>query len=288
MKENYGKVGAIVMAAVFAFALIACVICMERIPVGYEGVVYSMSGGVKGEVLTQGFHLVSPTKKVKKFNISNCQLVLTKDKREGSKDDESFRVTSSDNATIAVSFQMSYRFKPETLVDTFKAYKGMDGDDIVENRVKTVLKSRISEITTEYSLMDLYSGNRSEINDRITKRLNDKFSKQFGIEVIDASIIDVHPDKQLRASINKRITAQQEADQAKAEQKKAKVEAETALIKAQNAAKVKLTKAEAEAKANKVISESLTKELIEQNKIEKWDGKMPKVSGDAGTIVKVD
>jgi regulator of protease activity HflC (stomatin/prohibitin superfamily) len=183
---------------------------------------------------------------------------------------------------------MSYRFKPETLVDTFKAYKGMDGDDIVENRVKTVLKSRISEITTEYSLMDLYSGNRSEINDRITKYLNEKFSKQFGIEVIDASIIDVHPDKQLRTSINKRITAQQEADQAKAEQKKAKVEAETALIKAQSAAKVKLTKAEAEAKANKVISDSLTKELIEQNKIEKWDGKMPKVSGDAGTIVKVD
>ena len=288
MKENYGKVGAIVMAAVFVFALIACIICMERIPVGYEGVVYSMSGGVKGEVLTQGFHLVSPTKRVKEFNISNCQLVLTKDKREGSKDDESFRVTSSDNATIAVSFQMSYRFKPETLVDTFKAYKGMDGDDIVENRVKTVLKSRISEITTEYSLMDLYSGNRSEINDRITKRLNEKFSKQFGIEVIDASIIDVHPDKQLRTSINKRITAQQEADQAKAEQKKAKVEAETALIKAQSAAKVKLTKAEAEAKANKVISDSLTKELIEQNKIEKWDGKMPKVSGDAGTIVKVD
>ena len=282
-----GLIGGIVLAGALAFTLIGGVVCLERVPVGYEGVVYSMSEGVNGEVLEQGWHIVSPTKKVKEFNISNSQLVLTQDEREGSKKDESFRVTSSDNATIAVSFQMSYRFIPEKLVETFKTYKGMDGDDIIDSRVRTVLKSRISEVTTDYSLMDLYSGNRSEINDRITKYLDEKFSKQFGIEVIDASIIDVHPDKQLKEAINKRITAQQEADQAKAEQEKAKVEAETALIKAENDAKVKLTKAEATAKANKVISDSLTKELIEQNKIEKWDGSLPKVSG-ADALVKVE
>ena len=287
MSKRTGLVGGIVLAVLFVFAFVAAIICLERIPVGYEGVVYSMSEGVNGEVLEQGWHIVSPTKKVKEFNISNSQLVLTQDERDGSKEDESFRVTSSDNATIAVSFQMSYRFIPETLVETFKTYKGMDGDDIIDSRVRTVLKSRISEVTTDYSLMDLYSGNRSEINDRITKYLDDKFSRQFGIEVIDASIIDVHPDKQLKEAINKRITAQQEADQAKAEQEKAKVEAETALIKAENDAKVKLTKAEATAKANKAISDSLTKELIEQNKIEKWDGVLPKVSG-ADTLVKVD
>lgn len=73
----------------------------------------------------------------------------------------------------------------------------MDGDDIIESRVKPVLKSKISEITTNYSMMDIYSGNRSKLNSELTDYLNSEFSDKYGIEVLDASIIDVHPDKKL-------------------------------------------------------------------------------------------
>lgn len=267
MENRKGFIGAIIIAFVLIFGLIGTVLCIERVPVGYEGIVYSMSNGVTGETLTQGWHIVAPSKKVKLFSISNSQLILTKDKRENSEDDESFRVASADNASIAISFQMSYRFDEKRIVDTYKAYK-MDGDAIIENRVKTVLKSRVSEVTTDYSLMDIYSGNRSEINDKLTKYLNEKFSKQFGVEVIDASIIDVHPDKKLSQAINNRIEAQQKADQAKAEQKTAQVEAETAMIKAKNEADIKIKKAEAEAKANKMIADSITDELIKMEEVE--------------------
>lgn len=227
-----------------------------------------MSGGVKDETLQQGWHLVAPTKKVKEFTVGNEQLILTKDKREGSSKNESFRVATSDNASIAISFQMSYRFIPDKVIDTYKKFKGMDGEAIVNNRVKTVLKSTVSEVTTDYSLMDLYSGNRSEINNKLTDYLNDKFNKQYGIEVIDASIIDVHPDKQLKTAINNRIEAQQKADQAKAEQETAKVEAETKLIKAQNEAEIAIAKADGEAQANERLSSSITPELIAMKEAE--------------------
>ena len=209
IKNSKGEIEVGVVGGIFALvliiALITMVICIERVPVGYEGVVFSMSGGVQDETLSQGWHLVAPTKKVKEFTVGNEQLILTKDNREGSQDDESFRVATSDNASIAISFQMSYRFIPEELVDTYKRFKGMDGNDIVEKRVKTVLKAKISEITTDYSLMDLYSGNRSEVNNKITDYLNTEFAKAYGIEVLDASIIDVHPDEQLKNAINNRI-----------------------------------------------------------------------------------
>ena len=266
--NKVGRVGAIAVGIVLIFVLIMTVVCIEKIPVGYEGVVYSMNGGVKDETLTQGWHLVAPTKKVKTFTISNEQLILTKDKRKDSEKDESFRVATSDNASIAISFQMSYRFIPDSVVDTYKKFKGMDGESIVNNRVKTVLKSTISEVTTDYSLMDLYSGNRSEINSKLTTYLNEKFNKQYGIEVIDASIIDVHPDKQLKAAINNRIEAQQQADQAKAEQEKAIVEAETAMIKAQNEAAIEVTRADAEAQANERLAASITPELIQMKEAE--------------------
>lgn len=263
-----GFIGAVVAGIAVFLTVICAIICIERVPVGYEAVVYNMNGGVSGETLTQGWHLVSPTKKVKLFTVGNEQLVLTKDEREGSKEDDSFRVSTSDDATIAISFQMSYRFTPENLVDTFKRYKGMDGEDIIENRVKAVMKSKVSEVTTDYSLMDIYSGNRAEINNKITDYLNTEFGKSYGMEVLDASIIDVHPDKQLKETINNRVEALQKKQQAQAEQETAKVEAETALIKAKNEAEIKVTEAKAEAEANKLKAASITDELIKMTEAE--------------------
>lgn len=263
-----GFIGAVIIALVIVVGGIGSILCLERIPAGYEGVVYSMSGGVQDETLKQGFHLVSPTKKVHEFTIGNEQLLLTKDKRDGSEKNESFKVATSDDASISISFQMSYRFLPEDLVDTYKKFKGMDGESIIDKRVKTVLKSKISEITTDYSLMDIYSGNRSEINNKLTEYLNKEFEKSFGIEVLDASIIDVHPDKELKKAIENRVTALQQKEQAKAEQEKVKVENETKLLQAENEAKIKIKEAEAEAKSNKLKAASITQELIDMKEAE--------------------
>lgn len=263
-----GLIGGISLGLFLVVFVISMIICIEKIPVGYIGVIYKMNGGTTGEVLTQGWHIVSPTKKVKLFTIGNEALILTKDNREGSEEDDSFRVSTSDDATIAISFQMSYRFKPDDVTDTFNKFKGMSGEDIVNTRVKAVMKSKVSEVTTDYSLMSIYSGNRAEINDKLTRYLDEEFGKAYGMEVLDASIIDVHPDKQLKKTINNRVEALQKKQQAQAEQETAKVEAQTALIKAQNAAEIQVTKAKAEAEANKVKAASITPELIKMTEAE--------------------
>lgn len=263
-----GSVGAVVLGVAIVGGLAGCALCTKRIPTGYEGVVYNMRGGVQDKTLGQGFHVVSPMKKVKKFTIGNEQLLLTKDKRKWSKGDDSFKVSTADDASIAISFQMSYRFKSDSLVDTYKRFKGMNGQDIVENRVKTVLKSKVSEVTTNHTMMDIYSGNRAQINDELTVYLGEAFGREYGLEVLDASIVDVHPDKKLKEAIDNRVTALQQKQQAKAEQERVKVEAETALIKAENEAKIKVTEATAEAAANKVKSESITEELIRMTEAE--------------------
>lgn len=272
-----GVVIGIVGAAALAGGIYT-VASIETIPTGKVGVQYSTSG-VKNEVLDEGWHFINPLLKVKEFTIGNEQLILSKDKREGSKGNEAFNVATSDDASIAVSFQMSYRYIPDKVVDTYRKFKGMDGEDIVNRRVKSVLKSKISEITTDYSMMDIYSGNRSELNAEITKHLNAEFNSDYGIEVLDASIIDVHPDKKLKSSIDARVKALQEKQQAKAEQEKLKVQKETEKIQAQadaeierinaqtKADKLKI-QAEAEAEANKVVSSSITEELIRMKEAE--------------------
>lgn len=263
-----GFIGGVTLAVILVIGLICTLICVERIPVGYEGVVYSMSGGVQDETLTQGWHLVAPNKKVNLFTIANEQLVLTKDDRDGSKGDESFNVSTADDASISISFQMSYRYIPTDLVSTYKKFKGMDGEKIVNSRVRTVLKSKISEVTTDYSMMDIYSGNRSKINNEITKCLNKSFQKEYGIEVLSASIVDVHPDERLQKTIEDRVTALQKKQQAQAEQETAKVEAETKKIKAQADADAAIIRAQGEAEANRVQSQSITDPLLRKWEIE--------------------
>ncbi len=267
-KRKAKLAGGIFTGIALLIALIVVINCMERIPVGYAGVIYSMNGGVKDNTLSPGYHITKPTEHVKCFTTSNEQLLLTKDEREGSKGDDSFKVSTSDDASIAISFQMSYKFDEAQLVGTYKKFRGMDGESIVNNRIKSVLKSKVSEVTTDYSMMDIYSGNRSEINSKLTDYLDSKFLNEYGINVLDASIIDVHPDDQLKEAINNRVTALQKKQQAQAEQETARVEAETALIKAENAAAIKIKEAEAEAESNRLKAASITEELINMKEAE--------------------
>ena len=259
-------VGIVIAAAVVggAFTVKSC----KLIGTGKVGIVYTYKDGVQKDVLKPGFNWVGPMKKVKEFSTSNEILVMSKDKREGSKDDDSIKVAKSDDASIAVSFQMSYRYNPDTVVDTYKQFRGMDGEDIIESRVKPVLKSKISEVTTNYSMMDIYSGNRSKLNTELTEYLNEEFVKKYGIEVLDASIIDVHPDKKLKEAIDNRVTALQEKQQAEAEQEKIKVQKETEKIQAETDAQIQITKAQAEAESNKIVSASITDELIRMKEAE--------------------
>lgn len=270
-------VGGIVAVAALAGGVFT-VKSIEKVPTGKVAVQYSVDG-VKEEMLEEGWHFINPLLKTKEFSVSNEQLILSKSKKEGSEDDESLNVATSDDASISVSFQMSYRYRPDQVVEVYRNFRGMDGEDIVNKRVKSMLKSKISEVTTNYSMMDIYSGNRSELNNKITEYLNQEFTDAYGIEVLDASIIDVHPDDKLKASIDARVKALQEKQQAQAEQEKIKVQKETEKIQAQADAEIAETKAKAEAErikikanaeaeANKVKAASITEELIRMKEAE--------------------
>lgn len=297
MSKN-GFVGGLLAAIILVGGLFGVITCIEKIPAGYVGVVYKMSGGVQDEILTQGWHIVSPMKKVKEFTVGNEQIVMTKDERDGSKGDDSFAVATADNANIDISFQMSYRYDSEAVVNTFKNFKGMSGEDIVNTRVRTLLKAKISEITTDYTMMDIYSGDRTKINKAITEHLDKEFHEQYGINVLDASIVDVHPSEQLQDTINKRVDAIQKKQEAEANQERIKVEKETELIQAEADAKVAEVKAQAEAKiveieaqaqaeANRLIAQSITPELIAMKEAEaRMEHGWIEITGTDSVVVK--
>lgn len=67
----------------------------------------------------------------------------------------------------------------------------------------------------------------------------------------------------------------QQSLKAENEVKKAEAEAKIAIAKAEGEAKAMRIKADAEAYYNRTISASLSTLIIQENFLEKWDGKLP-------------
>lgn len=258
--------GGAMIAVILIVGLLLGTMCLEKIPRGHVGSIYSIKGGTSDEVLTEGWHFVAPTKKVTEYSIATEQLLLTADERQGSYDNEAFNATCKDGV-LNVDLEMSYHFEAEDIPTIAKKYRGLSGKEIVDSIIKSKVRTYVNEVTSEYTVLEAYMDNKSELNQELTTHLK-KTLAPYGIIVESATIPRAEPDDAIKKAITERSKKAQEVEAAKQEQELQKIEAQTKLIKAQAEADAAIARAEGEAKANKLISDSLTDELLEQMEME--------------------
>lgn len=303
-----GKVGAISLAVIIIIGLICVVMCSTRVPAGYVAVKYRMNGGIADDVLGQGWHIVSPTVKTTLYSIGIEQSYLTATDDGDSPKDDSFSAPSSDGKGLQMELTFTYRYDADKVSETFTRFKGRSGKELLDSFIKPNVISWTKEVTAKYPVTDILGEKRAELNTVLSEYLADKFAS-YGIIIENASLINIEVDDETRASITKKVTAQQELELANIEAQTAKVQAEKdkevalieaeknketaqiqaeqAKIKAQGEADAKKIAADAEAEANRKIAESLTPELIEKIKYEQWDGKVPQVQGTGTPIIDI-
>lgn len=304
-----GKIGAVFLAVILVVGLICCVTCLEKIPAGYVGVVYNMNGGVDGEILSQGWHLVAPTKKITIYSIGLEQSYLTSKDKGDSKGDDSFKVPTSDGKTVTVDLEFSYRFDEAKVAQTFVMFKGKSGEKIKDEFIRQKVVAWTQEVSARYPVTDIFGDKRTAINTELDVYLKEKF-EPYGIIIDTVNFTDIRVDDETAAAIQKKVNAQQEMELANIEAQTAKIQAEkdkqvaqvaaeqriieanakaeTMRINAEAEAEALRIKAEVEAQANKVIAASLTKDLIDKIKYEQWDGQLPAVTGSGATIVDIN
>lgn len=264
------KVIALVITVLIAVvAAITVILCVERIPVGSVGVVYS-ARGVEDVVLSQGWHFISPLKSVKEFPISQQQIVFSNDPSDYNSDehaDWSIDAPAS-GGMVKINLTVNYNFQPDRVVELYSKFNGMDGEQIVASRVQNSIIAYVKEVTPDFSVMDIYSDKKTEVNDAITSYLNEKLSNEYGITVSSALVIDVQLNETLQQKVQQKEEAKQEAEIAELEKQTAQAQAETNQVIAESEANIKLIEAEAEAEANRVIAASITPELIQMKEAE--------------------
>ena len=270
------KIAIIAASGVCAVVLaIGAMNFIERVPVGYVGVVYS-AAGVEDQTLSQGWHILSPLKKVSRFPISQQQIVFSDDPADynDKKHDDWSIDAPADGGTVKINLTVNYNFMPDRVVDLYSRFNGMDGESLVESRIQNSIIAYVKEVTPRFSVMDIYSDKKAEVNQAITDYLNEKLSSEYGINVVSALVIDVELDDTLLQKVQAKEQAKQDAEIAELEKQTAMAQAETDKVKAQAAADVDLIQAQAdadaakiaadaEAAANQSIAQSITPELIQ-------------------------
>jgi regulator of protease activity HflC (stomatin/prohibitin superfamily) len=295
MKKTSGFIGAAVFAFILIIGLILFAMCSEKIPAGYVGVVYNLNGGIEETTLGQGFHFISPTKKVTLYSIGIEQSYLTSENKGDSKEDESFNIPTSDGKTVRVDLEFSYKFDAERLAETFTRFKGRSGEEIKDTFIKPKIVAWTQEVSAKYPVTDIFGDKRTQINSELDEYLKTKF-EPYGIVIDTVNFTNISVDDETAAAIQRKVTAQQELELASIEAETARINAEkdkeVAMIAAERdkavaeveAEKIRIA-AQAEAEANRVVSASLTPELIEQQKLAKWNGILPQIVSDS-TIIK--
>ena len=280
MRSDRGIRGAVIAGVAIVIAIILLIMCSVRVPAGYVAVQYSLNGGVKDKVLTQGWHMIPPTVHATKYTVGIEQSYLTKDEKGDSEDDDSFSASSAEGKALDVELTYTYQYQPENVTAVFTRFKGQSGREVKDSFIKPNIISWAKEVIARYNVADILGAEKATVNAALTDYISKKF-EPYGITISNVSLINVGVDKKTREVINNKIAAQQKAETQKIENK-------TKVEKAEADAKAKLIEAEAEAKANQLIQKSLTEGVLKQQYIERWDGHLPQVTSNGEMMYNLD
>lgn len=233
------------------------------IPSNTVGVKYSALNGTSKNTLKEGVHFVTP------FVDKIYKIDTTVQERT----DESVSVQTKDAQWAKMQVNVKYEVSKSNAFKVYKQYKTIDA--LKENIIGNYAQNAMNEVCSNYNIIDLLGDQRNEIINKASEILRENLEKE-GVTLKMLTIKDLDAGEKIEKAISDEAVAKKQVETAKQKQEKARTEAETKLIEA-----------EGEANANAVKTKALTPEVLQEQWINKWDGKLPKVT-DGNTMIGLD
>lgn len=268
-----------VIGAILALALIIVGASIVVIPTGYTGV-KSTFGQVDPNPVPQGFSFKIPF-------ITHVEKVNNKQQDYSiSEETQIWGETKSRTAIAYGGVTVTATINPEYsawMVANISNYEDvLITEAVISSAIKTASKGLTDEEATNRDTMERLT------KELIQKSLNDKFDKEL-VFIDKVSILNADFEESYNTAIAEKQKAQLAYEQQQIENKKAiekaEADAEVKKVQAQGKAEAAIIAAEGEKKANELLEQSLTNKVIENKKVEKWNGVLPQVSGDSGVMI---
>ena len=261
------------------FSLLCLLMCLfgvfTKVPANSVGIVYSPFGGTREQTLPEGFHTKNIFDDVYIINTEVQTMTV-----------ENLTTQTKDAQYLTSILDIKYRVNTANAYLVFTQFRTLD--TMSENLIIPTTQRVLEHITTKYNVIDILGEKRSDVYAELERALSDEFA-QYGVEFYSISITDMDAGAALEQAITAEAVAKKEVETAEQNLLKTQTEAKQKSVQAQaeqDAAKIEaetnIIQAEADNKANELLSQSLSEDILQKLWIEKWDGKMPTYYGGSG------
>ncbi len=268
---------------ILSLAMVGC----SKVPAGHVGVKVFLLGGEKGvdtEELSVGRYWIGMNEELFLFPTFKQNYVWTSDSREGSENDESFTFQTMEGMEVGADIGITYRIDPTQATAIFQRYrKGVEEitDIFLRNHVRDALNTAASTLP----VASVYGAGKAALLAAVQKAVVAQVGPE-GIIIEKIYLVgSFRLPKTVINALNLKIEATQRAQQRENEVAEARAEAAKLVAVAVGKAKAILTKATAEAKANRLVSQSLTPTLVKYERVKRWNGALPQVQGGATPFI---
>ena len=205
--------------------------CVKQIDPGEIGV-KSLFGSIQNDIMGSGLHFINPLLDVKKLDVKTQNYTMSGVNDEGNKaGDDAIKVLTSDGLEVTIDLTVLYRVvgadAPRLLRET--------GEDYRDKIVRPITRTKIRDNAVYYQAVDLFGSKRDEFQQRIYKSIEDDFKKR-GLMLEQLLVRNITLPNSVKASIESKINAEQDAKKMEFVLQKEKQEAERKRVEAQGIA----------------------------------------------------
>lgn len=225
--------GVITTVAIVVIAAGIFLSCFKVIQPGEVGV-QTLFGKVESGVLDNGLHIINPLVDVATYNTQTQNYTMSAVSNEGQREgDDAIRVLSSDGLEVTIDLSVLYNVIPGMAPFIYQHIG--PGTEYVDKIVRPITRTAIRDNAVNYAAVDLYSTKRQEFQAKINRTISASFEKN-GLQVQQILVRNISLPAAVRASIESKIQAEQDAQKMEFVLQKERQEADRKRVEAQGIA----------------------------------------------------
>lgn len=254
---------------------------------GYVGIViHRAGGGVDPVPLGPGIHARIPfATGIEEYPVFLKTVVLTKSPTEGSALNDEINVNSVEGQPISLDVSLSFQLDQSQTPKLYTTFR-TDINQITHGYVKQTIRQALQEVVGTEPVADVIGPKKAEATNRVRALISQRL-QPMGFDVRQFTINELRAPPAVMDAINQKNVMQQQALTAQNELQKNTFNAQGDSIKAAGRAKAITAEAEAQARANELLSRSITPTLVQYQIANKWDGKLPTYSGGGVPMIQL-
>lgn len=230
--EEYKKYSKILRSISYLLILAGVLTkCIVQVNPGQVGV-KTLFGKVQNDVLSGGLHFINPFLEIRRLDIKTQNYTMSGIHDEGQKSgDDAIRVLTADGLEVTIDLTVLYKLIPSEAPRLIKE----TGEDYTDKIVRPITRTKIRDNAVYYEAIELYSTKRDEFQQRIFKSIEEDFKKR-GLVLEQLLVRNITLPESVKATIEQKINAEQDAQKMQFVLLKEKQEAERKRVEAQGIA----------------------------------------------------